>query len=67
MAVSSEYYVKNTRVSLKYGSGTNKVKFGKVHKYLGGTLDYYTVGQVFDYIDEIIGDFDKEYQMGGGT
>ena len=48
-----------------------QVKRGKVQKYLGMTLDYYTIGQVnitmLDYIDEIINDFDKAYPTGGGT
>ena len=45
------------------GSGTVQVNRGKVHKYLGMTLDYYKVGQVkitmLDYIDEIIDSIDK--------
>ena len=48
-----------------------QVKRGKVQKYLGMALDYYTIGQVnitmLDYIDEIINDFDKAYPTGGGT
>ena len=44
---------------------------GKVHKYLGMTLDYSTVGQVkitmLDYIDEIINTFDTSYPPGGGN
>ena len=45
-----------------------KVKRGKVHKYLGMTLEYSTVDQVkttmLDYIDEIINTFDKFYPTG---
>ena len=44
---------------------------GKVHKYLGMTLDYYTVGQVnitmLEYIYEIIDAFDKAYPTSGST
>ena len=40
------------------GSGKMTVSRGKVHKYLGMTLDYIVPGQVqitmFDYVDEII-------------
>ena len=45
------------------GSGKMKVSRGKVHQYLGMTLDYSTDGVVkvsmFDYIDEILAAFDK--------
>ena len=48
-----------------------QVKCGKVHKYLGMTLDYSTVGQVqitmLDHIYEILDAFDKSYPMGGGN
>ena len=44
---------------------------GKVHKYLGMTLDNTTVGQVkitiLDCIDEIIDTFDMLYPTCGGT
>jgi hypothetical protein len=47
------------------------VSRGKVHTYLGMTLDYTVRGQVkstmFDYIDEIITTFDKAEPKGGGT
>ena len=47
------------------------MKRGKVHKYLGMTLDYSTVGQVriptLEHIYEILNDFDKAYPIGGGT
>ena len=43
----------------------------KVHKYLGMTLYYYTVGQVkiimLDYIDDIFDTFDKSDPTGGVT
>ena len=42
-----------------------------VHKYLGTTLAYSTIGQVkitmLDYINEIFNTFDKIYPTGGGT
>ena len=48
-----------------------KVNRGKVHKFLGMTLDYYIAGQVkitmLDYIDEIINAFDKTDPMGEGN
>jgi hypothetical protein len=47
------------------------VSRGKVHKYLGMTLDYTVCGQVkitmIDYIDEILTAFDKADPKGGGT
>jgi hypothetical protein len=45
------------------GSGAMRVSRGKIHKYLGMTLDYTVCGQVkitmFDYVDDIITAFDK--------
>ena len=45
------------------GSGKMSVSRGKVHKYLGMTLDFATPGQVkvtmFDYIDEILTAFEE--------
>jgi hypothetical protein len=53
------------------GSGKMVVSRGKVHKYLGMTLDYRIRGQVrismVDYIDEILEAFDKADPKGGGT
>jgi hypothetical protein len=44
---------------------------GKIHKYLGMTLDYTLRGQVkitmFDYIDEILTAFDNAEPKGGVT
>jgi hypothetical protein len=44
---------------------------GRVHKFLGMTLDYTIRGRVnismFDYIDKIINAFDKAEPKGGGT
>ena len=53
------------------GSGKMAVSRGKVHKYLGMTLDYTTKGQVkitmYDYIDEILAAFDKAEPNARGT
>jgi hypothetical protein len=47
------------------------VSIGKIHKYLGMTLDCTIRGQVkitmFDYVDEIITAFNKAEPKGGGT
>jgi hypothetical protein len=47
------------------------VSRGRVHKYLGMTLDYTVHGRVnismFDYVVEIINAFDKAEPKGGGT
>jgi hypothetical protein len=47
------------------------VSRGKIHQYLGMTLDYTVRGQVkitmFDYVDEIITAFDKAEPKVGGT
>ena len=44
---------------------------GKVHKYLGMTLDYTVHGQVqitmIDFVDEVLLDSDKAEPKGGGT
>jgi hypothetical protein len=53
------------------GSGTMTASRGKIHKYLGMTLDYTVCGQVkitmFDYVDEILTAFDKAEPKSGGT
>jgi hypothetical protein len=52
------------------GSGAMAVSRGKIHKYLGMTLDYIIPGQVkitmLDYVDEILAAFDKAEPKGGG-
>jgi hypothetical protein len=52
------------------GTGAMTVSRGKIHKYLGMTLDDTVCGQVkitmFDYVDEIPTDFDKAEPKGGG-
>jgi hypothetical protein len=53
------------------GTGAMKVIRGKIHKYLGMTLDYTVCGQVkitmLDYVDEILTAFYKAEPKGGGT
>jgi hypothetical protein len=53
------------------GSGKMSVSRGKVHTYLGMTLDYTLPGRVmitmFDYIKEIITAYDLADPKGGGT
>jgi hypothetical protein len=53
------------------GSGKMTVSRGKVHTYLGMTLDYTTPGQVkvsmFDYVKEIIAAFDAADPGNSGT
>ena len=53
---------------LEYGSGTMQVNLGKVHKYLGITLDYSIVGQVnitmLEYINRILNTFDRSDPTG---
>ena len=47
------------------------VSRGKVHKYLGMTLDYTVRGQVqitvIDFLDKVLIAFDKVEPKGGGT
>jgi hypothetical protein len=47
------------------------VSRGKIHKYLGMTLDYIVLGQVkitmLDYVNDILAAFDKAEPKGGGT
>jgi hypothetical protein len=53
------------------GTRAMTVSRGKIHKYLGMTLDYTIRGQVkstmFDYVDEILTAFAKAEPKGGGT
>ena len=55
----------------EYGYGTMQLNHGKLHKYLGMTLDYTTVGQVkttmLEYIGEVLNEFDKADPTGDGT
>ena len=47
------------------------VSRGKVHKYLGMTLDYIVRGQVqitmIDFLNKVLTDFNKAEPKGGGT
>jgi hypothetical protein len=53
------------------GSGAMTVSRGKIHKYIGMTLDYSVPGQVkitmLKYVNEIIDAFDKAEPKGRGT
>jgi hypothetical protein len=53
------------------GYGAMAVSRGKIHMYLGMTLDYSVPGQVkitmLDYVNEILAAFDKAEPKGGGT
>jgi hypothetical protein len=53
------------------GSGAMKVSRGKIHKYIGMTLDYSVPGQVkitmLEYVNEILAAFNKAEPKGGGT
>jgi hypothetical protein len=53
------------------GSGAMTVSRGKIHKYLGMTLDYSVPGQVKitmpDYVNDILATFDKAEPKGGDT
>jgi hypothetical protein len=53
------------------GSGAMTVSRGKIHNYLGMTLDYSVPGQVIitmlNYVDEILAAFDKAEPKDGGT
>jgi uncharacterized Fe-S cluster-containing protein len=52
-------------------SGAMTVSRGKIHKYLGMTLDYSVPRKVkitiLDYVDEILAALDKAEPKGGGT
>jgi hypothetical protein len=65
------YLRQEYEIIFKDGSGAMTVSQGKVHKYLGMTLDYSIPGQVkitmIDYVDEILAAFDKAEPKGGGT
>jgi hypothetical protein len=66
-----EYLHQEYESILEDGSGAMTVSRGKIHKYLGMTLDYTVCGQVkitmFDYIDEIRAAFNKAEPKGGGA
>jgi hypothetical protein len=66
-----EYLQQEYESVFEDGSGAMTVSRGKIHKYIGMTLDYTVCGQVnitmFDYIDDILAAFDKAEPKGGGT
>jgi hypothetical protein len=71
MDIMIEYLRQECESIFEEGSGAMTVSRGKIHKYLGMTLDYTARGQVkitmFDDVDEILTDFDKAEPKGGGT
>jgi hypothetical protein len=66
-----KYLRKEYKSIFEDGTGKMVVSRGKIHKYLGMTLDYTTRGQVklsmFEYVDEILTAFDKAEPKGAGT
>jgi hypothetical protein len=71
MDIMIEYLRQECESIFENGSGTMMVSRGKIHKYLGMTLDYTVHVQVnitmFDYADEILTSFDKAEPKGGGA
>jgi hypothetical protein len=66
-----EYFRQDYERIFEDGFGAMTVSRGKIHKYLGMTLDYTVRGQVkitmFDYVYEILTAFNKEEPKGGGN
>jgi hypothetical protein len=66
-----EYLRQEYESIIEDGSGAMTVSRGKIHKYLGVTLDYSVPGQVkitmLKYVNEILAAFDKAEPKGGGT
>jgi hypothetical protein len=62
---------KNYESIFQDGSGKMKVSQGKVHTFLGMTLNFTTPGEViismFDYIDELLNAFEKAEPSIKGT
>jgi hypothetical protein len=71
MASIFEYLRQEYESIFENGSGATMASRGKIHKYLGLTLDYTVRGQVkitmFNYVDDILTAFDKAEPKGGGT
>jgi hypothetical protein len=71
MDIMIEYLRQEYESIFEDGSGAMTVSRGKIHKYLGMTLDYTFRGQVkitmFDYVNEILTSFDKAEPKVGGT
>jgi hypothetical protein len=66
-----EYLCEKYESIFEDGTGEMTVSRGKIHKYLGMTLDYTVLGIVkitmFDYVDEILTAFDKAEPNGVDT
>jgi hypothetical protein len=66
-----EYLRQECESIFEEGSGAMTVNRGKIHKYLGMTLDYTVRGQVkitmSDYVDQILTSFNKAEPKGSGT
>jgi hypothetical protein len=71
MDIIIEYLLRVYESIFEDGSGAMTLIRGKIHKYLGMTLEYTIRGQVkitmFDHIDEILAAFDKAEPKGSGT
>jgi hypothetical protein len=71
MDIMSEYLRQEYEIIFEDSSGAMMVSRGKIHKYLGMTLDCTVRGQVkismFDYVEDIIAAFDKAEPKGGDT
>jgi hypothetical protein len=66
-----EYLPQEYESIFEDGYGAMTVSRGKIHKYLGMTLDYTVRGQVkitmFDYVNDILTAYDKAEPKGCGT
>jgi hypothetical protein len=66
-----DYLRQEYEIIFEDGSGAMTVSRGKIHKYLGMTLEYNIHGQVkitmFNNVDEILTGFHKAEPKGGGT
>ena len=66
-----EWICQEYEIIFEDGSMKMSVSQGKVHEYLGRTLDYTICGQVkttmFSYIEDILNSFDKAHPKGNGA
>ena len=66
-----DYLRKDYESTFEDSSGKMTVKRGKVHEYLGMTIDYSEPGQakitILNYVDEILTDFAKADPKATGT
>jgi hypothetical protein len=71
MDIMIKYLCQEYESIFEDGSRAMTLSGGKVHKYLGMTLDNTVCGEVkitlFDYVNEILADFDKAEPKGNGT